>query len=55
MLYPKANYTVYYTENHPENDPNNLSSQISFDIFYKKYHIFLYTAQKIMNNMLLER
>ena len=50
MLYPNANYTVYYMENHPKNVPDNLSSQISFDIFYKKYHIFLYTAYKIMND-----
>ena len=54
MLYPKANFTIYFTKIYPENDPDNLSSQISFDTSYEKYRIFLCTTQKIMNNTLLE-
>ena len=55
MLYPKANYTVYYTKIHPENDPDNLPSHTSFDAFYEKCHIFLVTAQKIPNDISSER
>ena len=54
MLYSKANFTVYYTEIYPENDPDNLPTQFSFDTFYEKYHIFLCTAQKILNDISLK-
>ena len=44
----------YFTKNLLEDDINNLPSQVWFNTFYTKYHIFLYIAQKIIDDILLE-